>query len=352
MAYAAAMRVRAAWWILGLVGACARPVPSAPSTAEHVANTAVSAGERSDVGDLARGEDGEGGVGSSDADALSSPDALMWSVLRGEPTDLDTAEAALEAQLEQAMGDRRVALAVRLGRFYNVRALRGDATKASRQAELYVEVLGGRSPSSLDFDEFRAWCFSQLGALLAQRNEGRMLAAMATVKRVEDALADRVAATPDDVELRALAGNFAVFFAGNVPFDKQRRTELAAEHLGIVQARWDEMRAVGRDPDHCPNTRISYAFELAEAELALGHSQRAESVYAWIVGREASDDGAAVDRQFATIAADRMQRLDALSGDMGLMPPWPSDAENCVVCHGSRALSLESLYSPPASLAG
>ena len=50
------------------------------------------------------------------------------------------------------------------------------------------------------------------------------------------------------------------------------------------------------------------------------------------------------DKQ-ATGCRERLANLEAYAGDVKLMPPWPSDAANCVVCHASRAeVSEASLY--------
>src|SRR5690606_21806245 len=116
--------------------------------------------------------------------------------------------------------------------------------------------------------------------ILEARNRGNLLGALSAVKDLEEILEARVQATPGDVELHALAGNFAFFFAGNIPFDRRERVERAVRHFEIVRARWDEMRRGARHPELCPNTRENFMFELAEGYLALGDVESARPIHA------------------------------------------------------------------------
>ena len=50
--------------------------------------------------------------------------------------------------------------------------------------------------------------------------------------------------------------------------------------------------------------------------------------------------------QIAYVAAERIENAAAYSGALELMPPWPSDIGNCVVCHSwSAPVPMDSLYS-------
>ena len=87
-------------------------------------------------------------------------------------------------------------------------------------------------------------------------------------------------------------------------------------------------------------------FELAEARLALGEREAAAQIYRELATPRAPATPAR--EQIAQVAAGRLSQLDDLAGDLGLMPPWPSDADNCVVCHASRArVSLRTLHLAP-----
>lgn len=285
----------------------------------------------------------------ADAAALrASGMAHMRFTLSGVVSLRDRAERDLEAALRLAPDDRELARA--LGRFYNFRAVERDATKARAQVEVYHGYLGERPVSEQDSAAFVAWSFSQLGAILALRDQGRLLAAFGQIRALEDALRERTAADPDDVELWAVAGNFAFFFAGNIPTGKRERVREAVRYFTHLRARWSELREGARDPDQCPNTYENFMFELAEGHTALGQTEPAADIYRELT--VVRGPSTRPKQQIAHVAAERLRNLDAYAGKLELMPPWPSDIGNCIVCHSYTSdVPLTTLYSlTPISL--
>ncbi len=231
-----------------------------------------------------------------------------------------------------------------LGRFYNMRAVDGDGSKADMQVRVYHALLGDADPLTMSDSDFVAYSFFQLGRILAKKNRGKTLDALATVNELEDQLAARVARAPDNIELRALAGNFAFFFAGNIPLARERRVREAVEHFEVVRARWAELRPGAKDPEHCPNTWENFMFELAEGHMVLGEAEPARGIYAELA--EVSGPRTRAKELIAHVASERLRNFDAYLGEMRLMPPWPSDVGNCVVCHAWNAeVSLDSLWA-------
>jgi hypothetical protein len=183
-----------------------------------------------------------------------------------------------------------------------------------------------------------------LGQILADKNAGHSLEALAKVGRLEEQLADRVARQPDNIEFRALAGNFAFFFAGNIPLARERRVREAVAYFEVLRARWDELRPGARHPVHCPNTRENFMFELAEGYMVLDRPEDARSIYEELA--QIRPPRTRPKELVAHVSAERLRNLERYRGDMRLMPPWPSDVGNCVVCHAwSSEVPLGSLYS-------
>lgn len=252
--------------------------------------------------------------------------------------------AELDLEAAFAIDPSDAGLTRALGRFYNLRAVAGDRSKAARQVEVYAAHLGDVPVPRMTLEQLTAWSFSRLGAILELRNRGHLLGALGAVKEVERTLEARVSADPDDIELRALAGNFAFFFAGNVPFDREARVRTAVRHFEHVRAHWDAMPRRARHPAHCPNTRENFMFELAEGYLVLGDLEAARQIYEELV--EVGEPYTRPKEQIAFVSAERLRNAEAYSGRPELMPPWPSDAGNCVVCHAWTAdVPMDSLYA-------
>jgi hypothetical protein len=268
--------------------------------------------------------------------------AHMRFTLEGVLSLRDRAEKDLEAAFRLAPADKDVTRS--LGRFYNLRAVAGDYTKAELQVEVYRAHLGDTPVEQMSSSQFVAYSFSQLGEILGSKNRGRMIEALRKIEALEERLAARVREHPDDIEMRALAGNFAFFFAGNVPLSQRRRVEEAVGHFLVLRERWSELRVGARDPDECPNTYENFMFELAEGLLVLDRLEEAAAIH-----RELARIEPPVTRAkelIAAVSAERLRNAARYAGEMDLMPPWPSDVANCVVCHSyTSEVSLQSLHA-------
>ncbi|MEM6293269.1 MAG: hypothetical protein AAGA54_18500 [Myxococcota bacterium] len=279
----------------------------------------------------------------NDARALKrSGLAHMQFTLSGVLSLRDRAEADLEAAFALTPDDKQLTRS--LGRFYNLRAVGGDDSKAQMQVEVYAAHLGDLSVDAMRTDQFVAYSFAQLGAILSARNRGQLVGALSAIRDLEATLAERVQREPDDVELAALAGNFAFFFAGNIPFGKQARVEAAVAYFGRVRSQWDAMRRGAKDPRECPNTYENFMFELAEGYTVLERLDEARPIYEEL--QTIRPPRTRAKEQVAYVAAERLRNLDDYAGEMKLMPPWPSDIGNCVVCHAYTSdVPLTSLYA-------
>lgn len=323
------------------LGAC-RPTPKPPAPAVDTAlrhDLALSEVQAAYLQRLAAAADAH-----PDDAALHKASGLahMRFALSGVLSLQARAERDLELALRLDPSDRELARA--LGRFYNMRAVERDGSKATAQIEAYRAYLGDVEVARMSSEQFVAYAFSRLGQLLELRNRGRMLAAYGVVRQLEAELRQRTEADPDDLELWAVAGNFAFFFAGNIPTGKRERVREAIRYFTRLRERWGELRAGARDPEHCPNTYENFMFELAEGHVALGELEAARPIY-----RELAQPREPITRpkqQIAFVSAERLRNLEGYAGKMELMPPWPSDVGNCVVCHGyTSEVPLTTLYT-------
>lgn len=268
--------------------------------------------------------------------------AHMRFALSGVLSLRERAELDLEAALRLDRDDRELARA--LGRFYNMRAVERDGSKAAAQIEAYRAYLGEVAVGEMRSEQFVAYAFSQLGHILELRNRGRLLAAYGVVKQLEDQLRERTTRAPDDIELLAVAGNFSFFFAGNIPSGKKQRVRDAVNYFTQLRARWSQLREGARDPEQCPNTYENFMFELAEGHVTLGELDRARPIYEELT--QLREPITRPKQQIAFVAAERLRNLDYYDGKLELMPPWPSDLGNCVVCHAyTSEVPLTTLYS-------
>jgi tetratricopeptide (TPR) repeat protein len=268
--------------------------------------------------------------------------AHMSFTLAGVLRLRDRAEQDLEAAF--ALDPTDAQLNRSLGRFYNLRAVAGDYSKADMQVKVYAALLGDTPVASMSDSEFVAYSFFMLGRVLTAKNRGRNFEALGLVEDLEEQLAERVRRHPDNVEFHALAGNFAFFFAGNIPLERERRVREAVAYFELVRARWDQLRPGARDPLHCPITRENFMFELAEGYTVLERPAEARVIYEELA--QISGVRTRAKELIAHVSSERLRNLDEYVGDMKLMPPWPSDVGNCVVCHAwSSEVPLDSLYS-------
>jgi hypothetical protein len=85
-------------------------------------------------------------------------------------------------------------------------------------------------------------------------------------------------------------------------------------------------------------------FELAEGYTVLEQRERATALYRELAAVASPPTQA--KQAIATVSAERLRNLDSYLGELELMPPWPSDVGNCVVCHAYTSdVPLTSLYS-------
>lgn len=257
-------------------------------------------------------------------------------------------QSPAEAYLERAFALRQddEELLRTLGRFYNMRAVEHDFSKAQQQQQVYAALLGDEDPSSMSVSHFVAYSFYLLATIIQAADEGHSLAALRKIRDLEQVLKQRVDAQPDNIELQALAGNFALFFAGYVPIGRTRRIQTGIERFEIVKAHWDELRIGARDPYRCPNTYENFVFELAEAHLALNHQTRAREIYEELATPEPPITRG--KELIAAVSQHRRDNLDAYANEKRLMPPWPSDVGNCIVCHAyTGQLPSNTLWVAP-----
>ena len=254
----------------------------------------------------------------------------------------DRAERDLEAAF--ALDSSDATLNRSLGRFYNLRAVAGDTSKAQMQVKVYAALLGDQDPAAMSDSDFVAYSFFMLGQILSEKNRGRKLRALAKVSELEAQLAERVRRQPDNMEFRALAGNFAFFFAGNIPLARERRVSEGVAYFEVLRARWDELRPGARHPDHCPNTYENFMFELAEGYMVLERGDQARPIYREL--GQIRPPRTRAKELIAHVSEERLRNFDAYLGEMLLMPPWPSDEGNCVVCHAwTSDVPLSSLHA-------
>jgi hypothetical protein len=299
----------------------------------------LSAEQETHLAELAAAADARpDDVAALRASGLAHMELTLAGVLRLR----DRAEHDLEAAF--ALDPTDPELNRSLGRFYNLRAVAGDYSKADMQVEVYAALLGEREPMRMDDGSFVAYSFFMLGQILADKNRGNNLKALRKVGELEAQLAERVRRQPDNVEFRALAGNFAFFFAGNIPLERERRVHEAVAYFEVVRDRWDELRPGAKHPTHCPNTRENFMFELAEGLMVLERGADARPIYEELTQITAPRTRA--KELIAHVASERLRNFDDYLGEMRLMPPWPSDVGNCVVCHAwTSDVGLESLYA-------
>jgi len=254
---------------------------------------------------------------------------MMDYALSGALPQQPLAERYLERAFALRQDDEELLRS--LGRFYNMRAVEHDFSKARMQVTVYAALLGDEDPARMSVDHFVAYGFFMLGQIIQAADEGHMLRSFRRLRALERDLERRTDAEPGNVELHALAGNFALFFAGYVPVGKRGRLRDGIEHFEYVKGHWGEMRPGARDERRCPNTYENFVFELAEAHLALDHRDRAAAIYRELASLRGEPTRG--KELVAAVSEHRLEHLDAYAGETELMPPWPSDVGNCIVCH-------------------
>ncbi len=266
----------------------------------------------------------------------------MYISLSGYTSFQEKAEYYLEEAFEINPDNKTISRV--LGRFYNMRTLDLDFSKAEKQVEVYSAFLGDKKVGELNDSEFVGWTFFQMARAINFSEHNKMFKALSTVSDLEKNIRLRVRDNPDNVEFHALGGNFALFLAGNIPLGKNRRVREGIKYFEYVRENWENMRPGASNTVLCPNTYENFMFELGDAYLFNREKDKAIDVFT-----ELSEIKEVVTRSKEIIAAmsrERIENVDFYSGKRGLIPPWPSDRGNCIVCHSYTVdIPMESLYS-------
>ena len=265
----------------------------------------------------------------------------MWLTLSGNLSFQEKAEFYLVKAFELDPGHKDLSRS--LGRFYNMRMVELDFSKADKQVEVYTAFLEGKPVEELDDSEFVAWSFYQMARAIRFNEEGHPFKALRSIKDLETNIRDRVEKQPENVEFRALGGNFALFLAGNVPSKQRRRVREGIAYFEFVRDNWEDMRPGAGNTFLCPNTYQNFMFELADAYLVDRQVDEAREIFS-----ELSEVTGTVTRPKEIMAALSMERTvnaEWYRGNKKLMPPWPSDVGNCVVCHSyDTDFPMDSLF--------
>jgi tetratricopeptide (TPR) repeat protein len=254
--------------------------------------------------------------------------ALIDAALEGDMGLAADAERYLERALELDPHD--LTAARKLARLLNLRLVRGDFSRADRQLALF-DLLRRESKDS--YDRFVFDCFHRMAQAASLRDRGRPLAALHEVRSLERQLRDRLAHDPAEIETAAMAGNYALAFAGSLPVGRQRRLDDAVDYFVAQQHGWSEQSVTARGLGTAPGTRTVFAFWLAQAELARGNESGASAALA-IVRRESERGDSTVPmRQLGELAS--LERMKSTLGitPRELLPAWPSAEQSCIACH-------------------
>lgn len=266
----------------------------------------------------------------------------MWSTLEGNLEHRDLAEQYLERAWRADPAAQPIARV--LARFLNMRSTALDLSRIDLQIELYESVVSAPAdPIEAGRDEFMFDCFLEAARAMRDYEEGHELAAYVRVTRLERRLAARLRHHPDEIDTHAMAGNYALGFAGALPWGKRQRLARGIEHLRVQQARWEELSPGARAEYMAPNVREVWTFMLAEALTAKGEIDEARVHYARVV--EAERVGSPPRIALADASRERLSRLPEYAGRAELLPVWPAGPASCMACHSETArLPTDGLF--------
>jgi tetratricopeptide (TPR) repeat protein len=290
------------------------------------------------------------------ADAAPDDIDAQWSAgmaharasLQGHVELRDHAERYLErAWLLDPHADQVPAAQV-LARFLNIRTSVLDLARLELQIALYESLIEPeqreRGPVTMAAEQFHFASFAAAAEALQTYDQGRTLAALRRLNRLERDMKRRAAAHPDDIDSCAMAGNFELTFAGVIPVGVERRLARGVDYLATQQDHWEQLSPRARSTAIAPNVRSVFALFLAEGLLARGDEDDAARRYRELIELEDQPD-TAPRRQIVALAQHRLEHLDAYAGDRALLPPWPSGVTGCVACHSREAtLPTDDLY--------
>lgn len=292
------------------------------------------------------------------AEAEAAPDQLapQWRAgmahvrasLEGHVELRDHAERYLERAWQLDPAGAEVPAARVLARYLNMRSSVLDLSKVELQIELYASLLAddtlARDPAALAAEQFHFASFHAAAVALRRYGEGQPLVALREVAALERAMAERLAAHPDDIDSATMAGNFALTFAGVIPVGGRARLAAGIDYLGVQQDRWDQLSPRARSQSIAPNVHSVFALFLAEALLARGDTDEAGRRYQALIDLPGQPD-TGPRRQIVALAEHRLAHLDAYAGAAELLPPWPAGVTGCVACHSQAAsLPTDDLY--------
>lgn len=266
----------------------------------------------------------------------------LWSTLEGNLAHREAAEHYLERAWRRDPGAQPIAPV--LARFLNLRSTALDFSRLDLQIELYESIVDSPvDPASAGREDFTFDCFLEAARAMRAYDEGHTLAASVRVARLERRLEARLQSHPNEVDTHAMAGNYALGFAGSLPFGKRARLARAVTHLRVQQARWDELSPGARAEYVAPNVRVVWAFMLAEALTASGEVDEARGHYERVVEQARADSLPAI--ALADASRERLARLAAYAGREELLPVWPAGPASCMACHSERArLPTDGLF--------
>lgn len=220
-----------------------------------------------------------------------------------------------------------------------------DFSRVDLQVELYESLHSeGVDPVEAQLHEFTTDCFLEVARAIEAYEGGEVLTAYRRVARLEHRLERRLRHHPEDIDTHAMAGNYALAFAGILPIGKERRLGRAIEHLEIQQTHWSELTPGARNENVAPNVRAVWTFMLAETLTAAGETERAKVHYDAVI----DDDGrnSLARDQLARVSRERLSQLENYAGRDELLPVWPSGPAGCLACHSRHAtLPTEGLFT-------
>jgi hypothetical protein len=264
----------------------------------------------------------------------------VWASLQGHVELRDTTEQLLYRAWQLDPLGERVPAAKVLARYLNMRSSVLDLDAIELQVALYQTLVeseaAAQGVAAMPAEQFEIASLGLAAQALAEYGEGRSLAALARVRKLERRMDRRLRAHPDEIDTHTMAGNFELTFAGVLPIAADARLDRANDHFAVQQARWAKLSPRARNTAVAPNVRSVFGLWLAEGLLAAGEPARAAEAYRRVIDlREQADTGPR--RQIVALAEHRLANLDRYLGSDQLLPAWPAGVTSCVACHSQAA---------------
>lgn len=231
----------------------------------------------------------------------------------------------------------------KLARVLNLPLTEGRFDHVPRQHALYASLVAGTpSTEPLSLDAFVDRCFLSATEAALAYSEGHPLRALVQLRGLERAMAGRLDRL-DEVDVHAMAGNYAHNIAGMVAPGRRRRVRTAIEHLDQVQRRWQEMSPAAQGLEYdVPGTRAVFAIWLAQLTVADPGEHHLESERLIEAERIARATQTPATLKLAEMAALQRARFEAGEEVDVTLPPWPRGHASCVACHSHTATLPET----------